>query len=574
MSCLGLTGCGGSGGDDDTTLARETRVFAGDDTTVNEGTTVALTGVGFGSDSFTFAWTFTITDPNVATDADGNVDAAAETLSITVTHPDTSLPDASFVAPTFTGSPVTIELTLTGTAADGTVVTDSVIYTIDPVNAAPTAAISVAQLSGFATNSFPAATTFTLDGSGSSDSDPIDSTAPIASFQWAQVAGPDVTTGVNLTTSSVSFTTPTLTTTDTLQFALTVTDSEGGTNTANVDIIALDVTHSPPTVNAGVDLEVFEGETILLSGSATSLSTEATPYSYFWSNTSSAVAALSNIGSAEASGIAPEVSSNETVVLNFRVTDQFNNVASDALNVTVKPTPLYRVNDTGVEFIAQAAANVTDPDSSFPGQDGDYGRDRMTNTVTFEKAGIGAAGFDYTKLDALGDEVSPNATEWSCVRDNVTGLIWEVKSNDNGLHDSSDTFTWFSEDTATNGGFEGDQAGTAAACSLTQCNTENFATTVNAAGLCGFFDWRLPSTNELLSLVHLGQTASATIDTDLFPNTASDTTQPTWYWTGVPNVDGNNGSAANSWAIDFSSGNDNFLNKSSAAFVRLVRGGR
>ncbi|MCP4234659.1 MAG: DUF1566 domain-containing protein, partial [Aestuariibacter sp.] len=48
-----------------------------------------------------------------------------------------------------------------------------------------------------------------------------------------------------------------------------------------------------------------------------------------------------------------------------------------------------------------------------------------------------------------------------------------------------------------------------------------------------------------------------------------------WYWTSLPSADGvSNDAAQNAWAIDFISGVDNFLNKSSAASIRLVRAGR
>ncbi len=36
----------------------------------------------------------------------------------------------------------------------------------------------------------------------------------------------------------------------------------------------------------------------------------------------------------------------------------------------------------------------------------------------------------YTKLDAAGNDLPTGATEWTCVRDNDTGLIWEVKTDD------------------------------------------------------------------------------------------------------------------------------------------------
>jgi len=42
----------------------------------------------------------------------------------------------------------------------------------------------------------------------------------------------------------------------------------------------------------------------------------------------------------------------------------------------------------------------------------------------------------YTKLDSQRNNLSDEATEWSMVRDNVTGLIWEIKTDDGSIHDS------------------------------------------------------------------------------------------------------------------------------------------
>jgi len=54
----------------------------------------------------------------------------------------------------------------------------------------------------------------------------------------------------------------------------------------------------------------------------------------------------------------------------------------------------------------------------------------------------------YTKLDAQGNDLPDSATKWVMVRDNVTGLIWEVKQAGDGtknysnLHDADNTYTW------------------------------------------------------------------------------------------------------------------------------------
>jgi hypothetical protein len=54
----------------------------------------------------------------------------------------------------------------------------------------------------------------------------------------------------------------------------------------------------------------------------------------------------------------------------------------------------------------------------------------------------------YTKLDAAGNDLSDDAASWVMVRDNVTGLIWEVKQNNDGManynnvHDTDNTYNW------------------------------------------------------------------------------------------------------------------------------------
>jgi hypothetical protein len=48
-----------------------------------------------------------------------------------------------------------------------------------------------------------------------------------------------------------------------------------------------------------------------------------------------------------------------------------------------------------------------------------------------------------------------NSTDWACTRDNITGLIWEIKTDDNGLRDKDYSYTWYSTDAASNGGNAG-----------------------------------------------------------------------------------------------------------------------
>jgi hypothetical protein len=90
-----------------------------------------------------------------------------------------------------------------------------------------------------------------------------------------------------------------------------------------------------------------------------------------------------------------------------------------------------------------------------------YGRDAAFMAGKLSKIGGGSAGFDFTKIANDGFELPSNATlgsgpkDWACTRDNVTGLLWEVKTADGGLRDQDWTFTWYNADPNTNGGATG-----------------------------------------------------------------------------------------------------------------------
>src|SRR3954470_17629731 len=168
----------------------------------------------------------------------------------------------------------------------------------------------------------------------------------------------------------------------------------------------------------------------------------------------------------------------------------------------------------GMTMVACTPA-LLDDTGFFPRQDARFGRDAKVASGLFTKVGAGSAGFDYTKVANDGTDLpagatlGPNPTDWACTRDNVTGLLWEVKAAAPHLRQSNFTYTWFSADGATNGGDPGvpDTVGIGSdnCFDATRCDTEKFIADVNAgAGLCGQTDWRLPSRRELRTIAHLG----------------------------------------------------------------------
>ena len=211
--------------------------------------------------------------------------------------------------------------------------------------------------------------------------------------------------------------------------------------------------------------------------------------------------------------------------------------------------PTRPLNDTGTTQCFDAATGGLAPctaantgnASSHPRQDARFGRDAQAGAGQLTKIGAGEAGFDFTKIANNGSELPVSAelgsgpTDWACTRDNVTGLIWEVKTPDN----ANATFTFANESAV-------------------------HAAAVNTAELCGFNDWRVPTRRELLSIVHHG-TSSPAIDTTFFPNTQSG-----FYWSSdifspIP---------ASAWGVDFNVGNSDFFGQTGGSLVRLVRSGQ
>ena len=162
----------------------------------------------------------------------------------------------------------------------------------------------------------------------------------------------------------------------------------------------------------------------------------------------------------------------------------------------------------------------------------------------------------YTKLDASGNDLPDSATTWTLVRDNVTGLIWEVKTDDGSVHDKDNQYTWYDGNPATNGGAAGTPGdGT---------DTEDFINALNTENFGGYSDWRLPTIDELAYIVNYG-VYGPSIDTNYFPNTVSSD-----YWSSTTFA----GNTGNAWNISFSNGYDYLYNKSGAYYVRAVRGGQ
>ncbi|MGB5345598.1 MAG: DUF1566 domain-containing protein [Woeseia sp.] len=162
-----------------------------------------------------------------------------------------------------------------------------------------------------------------------------------------------------------------------------------------------------------------------------------------------------------------------------------------------------------------------------------------------------------TKFSGVGE------APYACVLDKLTGLYWEVKSDQPGLHDWRNTYTWFDPD-GDHG--ELDYRGTenGGVCVGSLCDTAHYAEAVNETGFCGFSDWRVPAKNELYSISDLRRHENPpTINTRFFPNTQSGE-----YWSVNDYSFQHN--AAWGWSFEF--GLDRVDWKATPKYLRLVRG--
>ena len=140
------------------------------------------------------------------------------------------------------------------------------------------------------------------------------------------------------------------------------------------------------------------------------------------------------------------------------------------------------------------------------------------------------------------------------VTDLNTGLVWEKLSDDGTVHDRDNLYTWAD----------------AFAVHVAALNFTNFA---------GHRDWRLPNVRELESIVNYQASnpiVSSAFNTNCAPGCSATTCSCTAlgnYWSSTSSVS----SPARAWFVSFRYGTvDAFSpsgSKSSAAFVRAVRGG-
>ena len=143
----------------------------------------------------------------------------------------------------------------------------------------------------------------------------------------------------------------------------------------------------------------------------------------------------------------------------------------------------------------------------------------------------------YTKLGANGEPLPESAEEWVMVRDNQSGLIWEIKNRDReSISFYAKRLSW-------------------------KDIREQFIDPLNEEMFGGFSDWRLPTAKELSTLM-ITSTRVPIVDIDYFPYTRPDS-----YWTGLFRTD----TPDYACHVDFYLGNVHYSPKSQKNYVRAVR---
>ena len=186
------------------------------------------------------------------------------------------------------------------------------------------------------------------------------------------------------------------------------------------------------------------------------------------------------------------------------------------------------IPDTGQTTCYDDGGNIINPcplsGEDFYGQDANY----TINPPSF------------TKLDSNGNELPRFSLSWAMVRDNNTGLTWEMKTDDGSDRDKDNKYTW-----------QG---------ALDYCE---------ALDLGGHTDWRLPTVQELTFLANYGEKfPEPAVYKLFFPNTVTDNL----YWSSTTDAH----EPKNAWGVYFSDGHDSWEwnEKIVSFYVRAVRGGQ
>ena len=242
-------------------------------------------------------------------------------------------------------------------------------------------------------------------------------------------------------------------------------------------------------------------------------------------------------------------------------------VGASAIGSSITTAQTVPLNDTGI--IICYGPNVPCDPVQHKKQDAMVGRDAAARTAGSGLTTTTGKGFSFTKLSHLSGTPLPdsavlgtNTGDWACTRDNVTGLIWEVKTTSStNFRYFGNSYTWYNPDPSKNGGNAGVANG--GACSNAgRCDTQKYIDDLNATNLCGQSNWRLPLPKEGISIVDYGAQTRPSVMGVFFPNLV----QNTWYWSPLTYASDSN----LAWGVNFTNGTANVPGKSDGSYRILA----
>jgi len=532
-----------------------------------------------------------------STDAAGNTGTATAVVTVTdQTAPTVTAPAAITVAAVDGTGTLATNATITVFLAGGSA-TDNVDTALTVTNNAPT----LFPL-GTTTVTFSSTDAAGNTGTATSTVTVADQTAPMITLlgantltvaQGSTFTDPGSTVRDNVDTGLTATATGTVNTATVGTYTLTyhVSDAAGNAATAVTRTVNVVVFPTVSIAPASV-LEGSGGGTTNLNFTVTLSTASTTNVSVNYATSDgtalstsdyTATTATLTISAGQTTGtITVLVNADTTFEPNETLTLTLSNPTNATLGTAVAIGTILNddvggMNDTGVTKWGDATRYpLAAKQTLFPGQDADHGRDAQAKAGTLVKMGGSSnanQGFDFTKLDAAGQPLPNQAaiyttTPWDCVQDNVTGLMWEVKTTTpNSLRNKNNVYTWYNSTGVNDGGNAGTPAATPACSTGGSCDTEKYVAAINAAGLCGFHDWRLPKKEALDSIMDYGVVASNTpkIDAAYFPNTVFGPYRSASTYAG---------NTANAWDVYFGQLYDLTDRKAwNGVYIRLVRGG-
>jgi hypothetical protein len=180
----------------------------------------------------------------------------------------------------------------------------------------------------------------------------------------------------------------------------------------------------------------------------------------------------------------------------------------------------------------------------------------------------------FTKMINTGEIISAWQGPWSCVADSRLNVLWEVKTDNESIHDGYWTYSWFDET-------HGKENFGDCYFEAQRCDTHDLIRHTNKQGLCNQRNWRLPTPDEFQSLIISPQRPGQThINNDYFPfihqgdywTSASQQPLPKHFSQNSSQNYSQNSSQINSGAlaVNFHAGQQVTLPYRNAAFVILV----